>query len=111
MTGSPIVSDNQQKTPQEPEGSVRKPVFLDQVVARSGLKKRDAKTAVDAALAVLADALAKGDELVLPPLGKLRVVKAKEIGGGASVLTLKLRTTKDGAGAGKSGLAEADDAD
>ena len=43
-----------------------------------------------------------GEELNLPPMGKMRVVKSKDIGDGARVLTLKLRTMKDGAGLGAS---------
>jgi len=34
------------------------------------------------------------EELVLPPLGKLKVVNSKDIGQGAKALTLKLRTMK-----------------
>ena len=51
-------------------------------------------SAVEAALAVIAETLRDGTELNLPPLGKLRIVKSKDIGGGAAVLTLKLRTMK-----------------
>ena len=57
---------------------MKKPQLLDEVVARTNLKKRDAKPAVEAALAVIAEALARGEELNLPPLGKLRVVKSKD---------------------------------
>ena len=73
----------------------KKPDLLDQIVARSTLKKRDAKAAVDAALAILGEAIARGDDIVLPPLGKIRVIKSKDMGEGASVVTLKLRTAKD----------------
>ncbi|WP_439156549.1 HU family DNA-binding protein [Yoonia sp.] len=116
MPSSLISSDDDANPPQDAGGPVRKPAFLDDVVTRSGLKKRDAKIALEAALATLAEALIRGDELAVPPLGKLRVIKTKQIGGGAMVLTLKLRTMKDGAGkdgagAGKSGLAETDEAD
>lgn len=81
---------------------VKKPEFLDRAVERTEVKKRDAKPAIEAALAVLAEALIKGEELNLPPMGKLRVVKSKDVGEGAKVLTLKLRTMKDGAGLGAS---------
>ncbi|WP_296428558.1 HU family DNA-binding protein [Yoonia sp.] len=104
---APVVTDGNDV----PADVLKKPVFLDRVVTRTGLKKRDVKPAVEAALAVLAEALTNGEELVLPPLGKLRVVKTKEIGDGAQAFTLKLRTMKDSAGAGKTGLAEADDDD
>ena len=74
---------------------MKKPQLLDEVVARTNLKKRDVKPAVEAALAVLGEALQDGAEVNVPPLGKLRVVKSKPIDGGASVMTLKLRTPKD----------------
>ena len=92
----------------------RKPEFLERVVARSGLKKREVKSALDAVMAEMAETLLRGDELVLPPMGRIRTVKTREIGGGAHVMTLKLRTMKEDAGGAKghdSGVAETDDAD
>ncbi|SFS13284.1 HU family DNA-binding protein [Yoonia litorea] len=76
-------------------GLMKKPDLLDAVVARTNLKKRDVKPAVEAALALIGDALRNGEEVNLPPLGKMRVVKAKDLDGGASVITLKLRTPKN----------------
>ena len=73
---------------------IKKPELLDEVVLRTGLKKRDVKPAVEAALSVLGDALRDGAEVNVPPLGKFRVVKSKELEGGAAVKTLKLRTPK-----------------
>ncbi|WP_394152990.1 HU family DNA-binding protein [Loktanella salsilacus] len=100
--------------------SIKKAAFIDRVIARGDLKKRDAKPAIEAALAELADLLAAGEELVLPPMGKIKAVKVKELTEGAQMLTLKLRTMKDGAGLGagsatdaqnaKSGVAKAGDA-
>lgn len=77
---------------------VKKAELIDRAVEKSGLKKRDVKPSVEAAMEVLAEALIKGEELNLPPLGKLRVVKSKDVNNGAKVLTLKLRTMRDGAG-------------
>ncbi len=85
---------------------VKKPDFLDNAVARSGVKRRDAKPAIEAALLELGEALLRGDELNLPPLGKIKVVKTKALNEGAQALTLKVRTMKDGAGLRKSGVAE-----
>ena len=78
--------------------TLRKADFVDRVVEVCGVKKRDAKPAVEAALAELAKALIAGEELQLPPLGKLRVAKVRELDGGAKMLTLKLRTMKTGEG-------------
>lgn len=84
-----------------PQGEmIKKPEFLDRAVERTDVKKREAKPAIEAALAVPAVSLINGEELNLPPMGKLRVVKSKDVGEGAEVLTLKLRTMKDGAGQG-----------
>ncbi|MEJ8560311.1 HU family DNA-binding protein [Yoonia sp. GPGPB17] len=76
---------------------LKKPDLLDEVVARTNLKKRDVKPAVEAAFAILADALRDGYMVNVSPLGKLRVVKAKALEGGASVMTVKLRTPKNAA--------------
>ncbi|WP_394177898.1 HU family DNA-binding protein [Yoonia maritima] len=73
---------------------LKKPQLFNEVVARTGLKKRDVKPAVEAALAVIGEALARGDELILPPMGKTRIVKTKDIGDGAALLTVKFRTPK-----------------
>ena len=78
-------------------GLMKKPELLDAVVARTNLKKRDVKPAVEAALAVISEALARGDDVNLPPMGKLRIVKSKPLDAGAHVLTLKLRTMKTAA--------------
>ncbi len=74
---------------------MKKPEILDAIVARTNLKKRDVKPAVEAAMAVIADALRDGNDINFPPLGKLRVVKSKDLEGGAAVMTLKLRTQKN----------------
>jgi nucleoid DNA-binding protein len=110
-----VVSGRDDVKPASPGGApLKKPEFLERSTARTDVKKRDAKPAIEAALAVLAEALAKGEEIVLPPLGKIKVIKSKQLGNGAHVMTLKLRTMKDGAGQkkidGMVGLADADDA-
>ena len=99
-TQTPVTQIASAATKVEKGEMVKKPEFLDRAVARTEVKKREAKPAIEAALAVLADALVAGEELNLPPMGKLRVVKSKDVGDGAKVLTLKLRTMKDGAGQG-----------
>ena len=73
---------------------MKKPDLMDRTVARSGLKKRDVKPAVDAALAEIAEALMNGEDLILPPLGRVRIIKSKELDGGSTMLTLRLRTPK-----------------
>ena len=71
--------------------------LLDRIVARSGLKRRDAKLALEATLSELRTVLEIGHELSVPPLGRVRIVKTKTLEGGASLLTLKVRTARQSA--------------
>lgn len=73
---------------------VKKPDLVDKVVQRSGLKKKDAKLAIEATLASIAELLESGHDLSAHPLGKIRVVKSKTIDDGATVFTAKIRTAK-----------------
>lgn len=104
----PDVSDDPSASP---AAGMKKSDLLDQIAARSTLKKRDAKLALDAALALIGAALLRGEDLTLPPLGKLRVIRDKPLDNGAHLLTLKLRCQKDAAQSGKTTLATADDDD
>jgi len=87
---------------------LRKKELFEKVVARTSLKKRDVKPAVEAALALIAESLREGRDVNLPPLGKLRVVKSKDLDNGAAVVTLKLRTPSNATAAAKTGLAAGD---
>jgi len=61
---------------------MRKKELIDAVVARSGLKKRDVKPAVEMTLAVLGEALQDGCALNLPPMGKVKVNREKKLASG-----------------------------
>jgi nucleoid DNA-binding protein len=74
------------------DGPIKKGPLLDQVVERSGVKRSDAKLVAEALFAVMAENLINEDDMQLPPLGKLKVVKSKDVGKGAKAITLKLRT-------------------
>ncbi len=69
---------------------LKKIELVEAVVDRSGIKKRYAKPAIEAALAVLGEALSQGRPLNLMPMGKLKVQKSKEIPGG-QVLSARIR--------------------
>jgi DNA-binding protein HU-alpha len=60
--------------------------LVDRVVERSGAKKKDAKPVVEATLAVLGEALGKGEGLNLPALGRARVNRQKETEGGGTMV-------------------------
>lgn len=72
---------------------MRKKELIDQVVARSGLKKKDVKPAVEMTLAVLGEALADNRELNLPPFGKLKVRREKHLANGRIVVA-KIRQSE-----------------
>ena len=82
--------------------------FFDRVVDRSGMKKKDAKAAIEATLAELAEAIEKGEELRLPPLGKLKVARSGDVPGG-KMITVKLRTGGNAGKAGNDPLADDED--
>ena len=49
--------------------------FVDQVASRSGLNKKDAASAVDAALETIQDALGRGSEVTFSGFGKFHVAE------------------------------------
>lgn len=106
---NPAPAPATEKTGAEPGQVVnvmRKKQFIDAVTARSGVKKKFAKPAVEAALAVLGEALSKGEELVLPPMGRVKVQREIDKPN-AKVMVLRMRQTKGNKPAPKDPLAEA----
>lgn len=73
---------------------MRKRELIALAVQRSGLRKRDVKPAVEAALAVMGEALASGRELNLVPLGKVKVTRLKK-GGRGLVVHTRVRQPED----------------
>jgi hypothetical protein len=84
MPATSQLPDEVEKTP------IKKKQFLERAVANSGVKKKDAKPAIEAALALISEYLIAGEELNLPPLGKLKVNRIKDLPN-AKVLVVKLR--------------------
>lgn len=97
----PAAEPTEATAPEPAGGLIKLKDLIDSVATRTGGKKPEVKAVVEATLAALGEALATGKALVVPPLGKLRVVKNK-----GPALTLKLRLA-DGAKA--AGLTLADD--
>ncbi|MCY1127272.1 hypothetical protein OU426_10450 [Frigidibacter sp. RF13] len=64
--------------------------LVERAASRSGAKKPAAKPVIEAALAVIAEALDAGQSLNLPPLGRVRIGKVKH-GAQGAMLTLKLK--------------------
>ena len=57
---------------------MNKSEFVDQVAARSGLSRKDASGAVEAALETIQDALQRGSEVAFPGFGKFSVAQRDE---------------------------------
>jgi hypothetical protein len=64
--------------------------LIDRVAAATGQKPKDVRDVVVATLAALGTALDQGEALNVPPLGKIKVNRSRDLDNGAS-LTLKLR--------------------
>lgn len=73
--------------------TMKKKDMIAKVSEVSGVKRSDAKKVIEAVLAELGDALQRGDELNLPPLGKMSVHRQRE-GSGAHIVIAKLRRPK-----------------
>lgn len=69
---------------------IKKPELIERVMAETGMKKKDVKPVVEGMLAVLGQSLVKGEELVIPPLGKVMVKRVKDVSN-ATIMNLKLR--------------------
>ena len=90
---------------------LRKKNLIDAIAERSGVKRRDAKASVEAALEIMGEAIADGRGLNLPGLGKLKVVRTKKLAN-AHVYVARIRQADnqgqaDPDGSGKDPLAEA----
>lgn len=69
--------------------------LIEMVAAETGGKKPEVKKIVEATLAALGKALATGQHLTVPPLGKIKVAKDNGV-----ALTLKLRLADEAKAAG-----------
>lgn len=87
---------------------VKKKDLIERIVARSGLKRRDVKPAVEAMLEELAAAVQAGEELNLPPFGKLKITRSKDLAN-ARVYHCRLRQPEAGPPAASDPLAEDDE--
>jgi len=76
-------------------GGLKTKDLIDTVAAATGAKKPEVKKIVEATLMAIGRALATGNDMLVPPLGKLRVVKDNGV-----ALTLKLRLANEAKAAG-----------
>lgn len=69
---------------------LHKKEFVNRVLAASGRTRADARPIIEATLEQLGLAFANGETVTLPPFGKARVNRQRDIAGG-EVLILRLR--------------------
>ena len=75
---------------EETRPSLKRSDLLSAVAARSSLPKSELRAVVELVLDELGVALSAGQDLALPPLGRVKVQRRKEADG-AEVLSLRLR--------------------
>lgn len=92
------VADAASKQPQElplsTRDALKKRELIDLAVERSGMKKRDVKPAIEAALAVLGDALADGRDINMRPMGKIKVMRMKK-GVNGQIINARIRQPEE----------------
>ncbi|WP_347266800.1 DNA-binding protein [Paracoccus sp. (in: a-proteobacteria)] len=69
---------------------LQKRELLTNVAHRTGMRSAEIRIVVEATLAELGEAIAAGMTLALPPLGRARINRQDD-GGGGEVITLRLR--------------------
>lgn len=77
-----------------PRGVLKLKALIEAVAVQTQVRKKDSKAVVEATLAAMGAALARGDDLTLPPLGRARVSRSKDLGGG-EMLIIKLKRGGD----------------
>lgn len=89
---------------------LNKKALVERFMTESGMKKGEARKAVDAMLTVLHGAIGEGMDIAAAPLGKIKIVRKKETPNGElAVLRVKLRSADKMPmpGADKQGVADA----
>lgn len=76
--------------PENEPTTLKRNDLLQAVAARSALPKSDLRPVIELVLDELGEALASGRDLALPPLGRVKIQRRKEIEAG-EVLSLRLR--------------------
>ncbi|MGH1413344.1 MAG: HU family DNA-binding protein [Pelagimonas sp.] len=79
-----------EEQPVSPRDELKKKELIELAVERSGIKKRDAKPAIEAALAILGEALAEAREINMRPMGKIKVNRIKK-GVNGQVIIARIR--------------------
>lgn len=97
---APVLVTEAAVDPAQPD--LKRLELLEQVVARSQVKKKFAKPVLDAALALIGEALAEGRDLNLGPMGKIKVNRTRNLANGI-VMVARIRQTAPRAGGNETG--------
>lgn len=91
---APVASKKQRAAPVAEAGpELKKQELLEKLIGRADVQKKLAKPVLDAVLELLGEALAEGRDLNLPPLGKIKVNRVKDMAQ-ARVIVAKIRQSK-----------------
>ncbi|MCG6559335.1 HU family DNA-binding protein [Ruegeria sp. 1NDH52C] len=93
-TPLPEVVRSQDDDDQDSGNELRKRELIDLVVARSDVKKKYVKPAVEAMLAIMGEAISEERDLNLQPLGKLKVNRSTDKGNGQVIICKLRRSTQ-----------------
>lgn len=69
-----------------PRAEATKKDIVAAMMSATGMKKGDARRAMEATMVAIADALAQGKDLSLPPLGKIKIARMKDTPNGKLVV-------------------------
>lgn len=104
-TGAPKATIVETVTPVVAGTPVKKPELIERVMSETGMKRKDVKPVVEAMLTVLGRTLAAGEELTVPPLGKVMIKRVKDVAN-AKIMTVKIRQPKGDNGPTKAPLTD-----
>ncbi|ARE85169.1 integration host factor subunit alpha [Roseovarius mucosus] len=96
-TGNVITLAVAEAIPTDSGPELKKQELIDKVLAKGDIKKKNAKPVVEAVLEVLGEVLAEGREINLPPLGKIKINRVRDMAN-ARIIIAKIRQAKPGAG-------------
>jgi nucleoid DNA-binding protein len=72
------------------QGLIKKRDIYDNVILKTGLRKRDVRDVVDATFAYLRESLAAGKDVQCPPMGKIRVINKDTADGAKTLIKINL---------------------
>lgn len=77
----------------KPVSQLRYRELVDRVSVRTGMRKQELRPVIDAALELIAEAITNERDIILPPLGRLKVQRSKDVNENR-ITILKLRQKK-----------------